>query len=417
MATVSANPLFRRITSFPLERPSGWVRRREAPGPARILPYFIAGEENRLAAFVALADHAVLDIGNPLLLIGPSGAGKSSLAMHLAARLACSHRQGLESVRTTSVRAVSGNTESGSPEPGSPDSLDASSRDDSAAETIATLESSEPGAVLYFNAVDFARAYAQAVAADDLQPLRDQIQQAAVWVIDDLHLIRHKPAAQDELALRIDSRTQADQPTIITSQRLPSEIRGLRPLLASRTVPGLTIPLAIPAGEARLQLLRELSVHHSVDLDEDLIELLHRRIDSRLSARSLDAAIKQISLWCRMHDSVPCVEAAEHAIEVVGKSEEISLAEITAAVAKYFRFRRTDLRSSSRKQNLVRARSLAMLLGRRLTSKSMHQIGDYFGGRDHTTVLHAIRKTESLLEQEGELRRAADEIQEKLVTA
>ena len=271
--------------------------------------------------------------------------------------------------------------------------------------------------MLYFNAVDFARAYAQAVAADDLQPLRDQIQQAAVWVIDDLHLIRHKPAAQDELALRIDSRTQADQPTIITSQRLPSEIRGLRPLLASRTVPGLTIPLAIPAGEARLQLLRELSVHHSVDLDEDLIELLHRRIDSRLSARSLDAAIKQISLWCRMHDSVPCVEAAEHAIEVVGKSEEISLAEITAAVAKYFRFRRTDLRSSSRKQNLVRARSLAMLLGRRLTSKSMHQIGDYFGGRDHTTVLHAIRKTESLLEQEGELRRAADEIQEKLVTA
>ncbi len=190
MATVSANPLFRRITSFPLERPSGWVRRREAPGPARILPYFIAGEENRLAAFVAFADHAALDIGNPLLLIGPSGAGKSSLAMHLAARLACSHRQGLESVRTTSVRAVSGNTESGSPEPGSPDSLDASSRDDSAAETIATLESSEPGAVLYFNAVDFARAYAQAVAADDLQPLRDQIQQAAVWVIDDLHLIR-----------------------------------------------------------------------------------------------------------------------------------------------------------------------------------------------------------------------------------
>ncbi len=118
-----------------------------------------------------------------------------------------------------------------------------------------------------------------------------------------------------------------------------------------------------------------------------------------------------------MHDSVPSIEAAEHAIEVVGKSEEISLAEITAAVAKYFRLRRTDLRSSSRKQNLVRARSLAMLLGRRLTSKSMHQIGDYFGGRDHTTVLHAIRKTESLLEQESELRRAADEIQEKLVTA
>jgi chromosomal replication initiator protein len=190
----------------------------------------------------------------------------------------------------------------------------------------------------------------------------------------------------------------------------------MRPLLASRTIPGLTIPLAIPSGDARLQLLRELSIHHSVDLDDELIEMLHRRIDSRLSARSLESAIKQISLWCRMHDSPPSIEAVEHAIETVGKAEEISLAEITAAVAKYFRLRRTELRSSSRKQTLVRARSLAMFLGRRLTSKSMHQIGDYFGGRDHTTVLHAIRKTDSLLEQESELRRAADEIQEKLVS-
>ena len=124
--------------------------------------------------------------------------------------------------------------------------------------------------------------------------------------------------------------------------------------------------------------------------------------------------MKQIGLWCRMHDCDPSIEAAEHAIETVGMTQEVSLAEITAVVAKYFRLRRTDLRSSSRKQSLVRARSLAMLLGRRMTSKSMHQIGDYFGGRDHTTVLHAVRKTESLLEQESDFRRAADEIQEKL---
>lgn len=380
MTTVSVCPAPSRVISFPLEKPSRWVRRREAPGTSRILPYFIAGEENRLAAFVAVADQPALEIGNPLLLIGPSGTGKSALAMHLAARFACA--------------------------PGQSEELPANQP-----------LGSEPDAVLYFTAIDFARAYAQAVEADDLQPLRDQIQQAAVLVIDDLDLIHDKPAAQDELALRIDGRTQRDQPTILTCRRLPSEVRGMRPLLASRAVPGLTIPLAIPAGEARLQLLRELSIHHSVELDDELLDWLHRHIDGRLPARSLEAAIKQISLWCRMHEAPPCKEAAEHAIEAVGKSEEITLAEITASVAKYFRLKRTDLRSSSRKQNLVRARSLAMYLGRRLTSKSMHQIGDYFGGRDHTTVLHAIRKTELLLEQETEVRRAADEIQEKLTSA
>jgi chromosomal replication initiator protein len=348
------------------------------------LPYFLAGDENRLAAFVSIADDAALDIGNPLLLIGPSGAGKSALALHLAARLS----------RAQTVHA--------SRSPANSEAL------------LDVAAADEPAAVLYLTAVDFARAYADGVAADDLQPLRDEIHRAPVLVIDDLHLIRDKPPAQDELALRIDARTERNQPTILTCRRLPSEVRGIRPLLASRAVPGLTIPVAIAAGDARLQIVRELAVHHQLDLREELIQLLHQRIDSRLPARSLESAIKQIGLWCRMHDASPSIEAAEFAIEAVGKTEEISLAEITAAVAKYFRLKRTELRSSSRKQTLVRARSLAMLLGRRLTSLSMHQIGDYFGGRDHTTVLHAVRKTESLLEQETELRRAAEEIQEKL---
>ena len=376
MSTVVAEPLPSRVTSFPLERPNRWVRRRELGGKRGILPYFIVGDENRLAAFVALADHAALDVGNPLLFVGPSGSGKSALAMHLAARIACSRPRA----------------------------------------DIVESDSDEPRAVLYVTAIDFARAYAQAVSADDLQTLRDQWQQAPVIVCEDLHLIRDKAAAQDELALRLESRTQRGQPTILTSRRLPSEIRGIRPLLASRAVPGLTIPMAIPAGESRLQLLRELAIHRSVEMSEELLALLNRLIDLRLPARSLDAAIQQVALWCRMHEASPSIEAIEHAIKTVGSAEEVSLGEITAAVAKYFRLKRTELRSSSRKQRLVRARSLAMFLGRRLTSKSMHQIGDYFGGRDHTTVLHAIRKTEVLLEQETELRRAADEIQEKLTS-
>lgn len=411
MSSPSAHPETDRIVSFPLERPERWVRRREAPGKSTLLAYFIAGEENRLPAFVALADHAALNVGNPLLLIGPVGAGKTSLATHLAARLSHSRSGRTKYAKSGATRLQSTQDD----HLGAEDSADAAGDFDS--DVHPNRYASNPTPVLYFTAVDFARAYAQGLAADDLQPLREQIQRADVLVIDDLHLIRDKPAAQDELAMRLDRRIRDDLPTILTCRRLPSEIRSMRPLLASRSVPGLTVPIAIPAGQSRLQLIRELSLHHSVDLSEGLVQFLHRTIDQRLPARSLDAAIKQIALWCRMHDAPASQAALEHAIETFGKSEEISLPEITSVVARYFRLRRTDLRSSSRKQNLVRARSLAMLLGRRLTSLSMHQIGDYFGGRDHTTVLHAIRKTESLLEQEGELKRAAEEIQEKLAAA
>ena len=362
-----ATTLETTVTSFPLERPSIRTRRRDGGPSVGSLPYFIAGEENRLVKFVALSTTPLFDFGNPLLLVGPSGSGKTVIAMHLAAKQA-----------------------------------------------IATPIDDEPAAVLCLTAVDFARQYAEAVAADDLPPLRHQINAAPILVVDDLHLIADKPAAQDELALRIDERTQRRRATIATCRRLPSEIRGMRPMLVSRVLPGLTVPIATPIGESRSMLLRELSVHLDLDIDPDLLGELEKGLEQDLPARSLEAALKQVSLWCRMNDSAPTAEAVQSAIDIVGRTEEVSIASIAAAVAKYFRLKTSDLRSSSRKQSLVRARSLAMLLARQLTSKSMHQIGDYFGGRDHTTVLHAIRKTESLLQEDADLRRAADEVTEKL---
>jgi chromosomal replication initiator protein len=359
------------VISFPLEQPALGSRRRTLPTVRTLLPYFIAGEENRLAAFVAQTTTGLFEFGNPILLIGPSGSGKTVLALHLAARQA------------TAVTATQG----------------------------------EPATVHYCTALDFARQYAEAIAADDLPPLRQEIHHAALWIVDDLHLIADKLAAQDELAQRIDGRTQLGRPTLVTCRRLPAEVRGIRSLLSSRVLPGLTIPMATPTGEARRQLLAELAIQLDLKISDDLLDSLHAELDSQLPARSLEAALQQVYLWSRMHDHPPTIEAVRSAVHIVGRSEEISLAVIAATVSKYFRMKLADLRSDSRKQNLVRARSLAMLLARRLTSKSMHQIGDYFGGRDHTTVLHAIRKTESLLEQDADLRRAADEVQEKLSAA
>lgn len=355
------------VNSFPLERPIVRGRRRDTRPASASLPYFIAGPENRLVNFIAQSTTPLFDFGNPLLLVGPSGSGKTAIAMHLAAK-----------------------------------------------QSTATPIDGEPQPVVARKAIDFAREYAEAVAADDLPPLRKQFDEAPILVLDDLHLIADKPAAQDELALRIDGRTDRGLPTIVTCRRLPSEIRGMRPLLISRVLPGLTVPIMPPAGEARLALLREFALHLGLEIDFELLEVLDRGVEDGLPARSLEAALKQISLWCRMNDSPATLAAVQSAIEIVGNAEEVSIASITQAVAKYFRIKMTDLRSSSRKQNLVRARSLAMFLARRLTSKSMHQIGDSFGGRDHTTVLHAIRKTEALLLQDTDLRRAADEVTEKL---
>ena len=133
-------------------------------------------------------------------------------------------------------------------------------------------------------------------------------------------------------------------------------------MLISRVLPGLTVPIANPVGESRLTLLRELALHVGLEIKFELLEDLDSGLESSLPARSLEAAVKQISLWCRMNDSPPTIEAIRSAVDILGKTEEVSIATITAAVAKYFRIKMSDLRSSSLKQSLVRARSLAMLL-------------------------------------------------------
>jgi len=274
----------------------------------------------------------------------------------------------------------------------------------------------KPSLVHYLTAVDFARQYADSVAVDDLQALQIELDDIPILVVDDVHLMTDKAAAQEELAARIDRRCEIGLPTLIISRRLPTEIRGIRSRLASRSVGGLTVSIAPPAAAARTVLLTEFSLMHGVPIPPSLIELLSTGLPDDLTPRALEGCIKQISLWCRMNDQPIGTDAIQAGLDSVCRQNELAIGDISKAVARHFRLRSSDLKSSSRRQTIVRARSLAMYLSRRLTSRSLHQIGDAFGGRDHSTVLHAIRKTESLLAEDVDLRRAVSEVSEKLAS-
>ena len=348
------------VASFPLERPLLRSRWRDALAGQQILPYFITGDENRITEYLCRSSDENLtkeiDSFRPLLICGPVGCGKTSIAIHLAA-LAAVEKQ------------------------------------------IA----SDIDSVKFLPAVDFAREYAEAVDSDDIQPFREVIDDVPILVIDDVHLMVDKPAAQEELAARLDMRSTTGLVTLLTSRRLPSDIEAIRSRLASRAMSGLCVSLSNPKRDARKLILAELALRHDLDLNETLIETLNERLADDLPVRALESATKQISLWCRMNQTVVDQEAIAAAVESTGQSSEIELSKITQTIARMMGLKTGDLRSLSRKQSIVRARSLAMYIARKSTRKSLQQIGEYYGGRDHSTVLHSIRKIETALASDADL--------------
>lgn len=353
---------------------------RHATASNPLLPVFFAGEENRFAAFVCGANDGNVDdfrdalaSMGPTLLVGPSGAGKSTIANHLAAKLL-----------------------------------------DHIAANPTPTQMSKPLALLSMPAIDFARLYARAVDSDDITQFRTDLQTAPVLVIDDVHLMIDKGAAQDELAARLESRSTASLPTILTCRRLPTQVPGLRPLLVSRMLPGLTVPIRLPGPEAIRMIVTALAERRDLLLRQEDIDLLCGGLPTEIPARQVDSMVRHLELWCRMKASRPTMIAIREAIASLVPTTEISTDKVAKVIARRYKLRLSELKSDTRRQEVVRARSLAMFLSRQLTGSSYDKIGKYFGGRDHTTVLHACRKTESLIESDNELRVAANEVADQL---
>ena len=200
---------------------------------------------------------------------------------------------------------------------------------------------------------------------------------------------------------------------MVTLSHSPADSSILLDALASRLNGGLTVPLVPPGPKARHVICRRLQVELGVTLPETVLQLVAEGAadaNTPPTVPQLRNAILQLANLAESEGRPLTEDLARCSLNSLEHTRQPQLRSITRQVCRYFQLKASDLKGPARHQRVVRARGVAMLLARQLTSKSLEQVGQHFGNRDHTTVMHACRKTESLLHSDPAIRRAVDEL-------
>lgn len=211
-------------------------------------------------------------------------------------------------------------------------------------------------------------------------------------LIDDIQFFSGKSRTQEEFFYAFEALLSNKSQVIITSDTYPKEMAGIDDRLVSRFDSGLTVAIEPPELEMRVAILMKKAVIEGIPMSEDVAFFVAKHL--RSNVRELEGALRKILAFVRFHGREVTIEVARTALKdlLSIQNRQISVENIQKAVADFYSIKVADMYSKKRPANIARPRQIAMFMAKELTQKSLPEIGELFGGRDHTTVLHAVRK-------------------------
>ena len=217
-------------------------------------------------------------------------------------------------------------------------------------------------------------------------------------LIDDIQFLGGKSRTQEEFFYAFNALVEGGKQVVITSDRFPKEISGIEDRLISRFGWGLTVAVDPPELEMRTAILHKKAENDGIALNEDVAFFIAKHI--RSNVRELEGGLKRVLAYCRFNNVPISVVAAKEALKdlLAVLNRQISIDNIQKTVADYYKIKVAEMYSKKRVRSLARPRQIAMALTKELTPMSLPEIGEAFGGRDHTTVLHACRKVQELVD-------------------
>ena len=258
--------------------------------------------------------------------------------------------------------------------------------------------------IIYMSAEKFMVEFVAALRANDTIQFKQQLRAADLLMIDDVQFIAGKESTQEEFFHTMNEIISAGRRLVISSDRAPQDLDGIEPRILSRLSWGLVADINQADLELRLNIiLKKLESLPDVSVPQEVVMFLAKRISSNV--RELEGALNRIAAYATMSGRAIDLDFVGEVLANILRANQrrISIDEIQSRVSDHYRIRKAEMTSARRAREVARPRQVAMYLSKQLTPRSLPEIGRRFGGRDHTTVIHAVRQIEKLRAQDPEL--------------
>ena len=268
--------------------------------------------------------------------------------------------------------------------------------------------------VCYYTSEKFMNELINSLRYAKMDEFRNKFRSMDVLLIDDVQFIAGKERTQEEFFHTFNALYESHKQIVVTSDKFPKEIPGLEERLRSRFEWGLIADIQAPDVETKQAILKMKAESNNIQLPEDVALFLANSVSSNV--RELEGFLIRIGAYASLTATPITLTMAREVLKdiLVEKNRELTIEEIQKAVASHYGLKIADLKSAKRLKALVLPRQVAMYLSRQLTSASYPDIGERFGGKDHSTIIHAIKKIEKALPEDLQLRGALNAIKTSL---
>ena len=277
------------------------------------------------------------------------------------------------------------------------------------------LASNPNAKVVYVSSEKFTNELINAIKDDKNEEFRNKYRNVDILLIDDIQFIAGKERTQEEFFHTFNALHDANKQIILSSDRPPKEIPTLEDRLRSRFEWGLIADIQVPDFETRMAILKKKADVENLNVANEVMGYIATKIKSNI--RELEGALIRIIAYSSLTNREVTVDLATEALkDIISKKQgkHVTIDIIQDVVSSYFNLRIEDLKSQRRTRNVVYPRQIAMYLSRKLTDMSLPKIGEEFGGRDHTTVIHAYEKISENLKIDDSLQQTVNDITKKL---